>query len=105
MQGVRENTMPDGGSNPRQGEQRRGRRKPLHYPAWILTGPDQPPRKCMLSDVSDTGARIAGIGQEELPAEFLLLLSGNTRRRCRQVWRNNDRIGVEFVKPPQEAAH
>ena len=84
-----------------QAELRKRRRKALHYAAWILVGPSAEPRKCMLSDISDSGARLTGISQEGLPQEFLLLLSkeGGPRRRCRQVWRDGDRIGVEFVRP------
>jgi hypothetical protein len=83
-----------------QAELRKRRRKPLHYAAWIVIGPTAQPRKCMLSDISDTGARLTGI-QEDLPQEFLLLLSkdGSPRRRCRKVWRDGDRIGVEFIRP------
>jgi hypothetical protein len=80
-------------------ELRKRRRKALHYPAWILTGPQAAPRKCMLWDVSDAGARVTGV-DDDLPEEFILLLSkdGNTRRRCRQVWRTDDRVGVEFLR-------
>jgi hypothetical protein len=83
-----------------QADLRKRRRKTLQYPAWILTGPGDAPRKCMLSDISDTGARVTGLGEDDLPQEFVLLLAkdGSTRRRCRQVWRNDGRVGVEFQK-------
>ena len=62
----------------------------------ILDGEAQ--RACVLSDVSDTGARIDVAPTEELPELFTLLLSGNgsPRRRCRVVWRQPTQVGVNF---------
>jgi hypothetical protein len=85
----------------RQGaELRRHRRQPLHYPAWIVLAADQPPYKCMLSDVSKAGAKISIAGHLEVPDEFSLLLSedGSTRRSCRVVWRESTHMGVEFTR-------
>jgi len=81
-------------------ELRKHRRQPLHYPAWLVLTADQPPYKVMLSDISKAGAKIAIAGHLEIPDEFLLLLSdkGGTRRRCRVVWREGTRIGVEFLR-------
>jgi len=77
----------------------------MHYPAWIVTGPKVQPRKCMLSDIPDGGARATGLGEDALPDEFILLLSkdGSSRRRCRQVWRTADRVGIEFLRPAPAA--
>jgi hypothetical protein len=79
-------------------ELRKHRRQPLHYPAWIVLAPDQPPSKCMLSDVSKAGAKISLAGDLEAPEHFMLLLSadGRTRRMCRVAWRDGALMGVEF---------
>lgn len=79
-------------------ESRKHKRQPLHYPAWIVLKADQPPYKCMLSDVSKNGAKITIAGHLEPPEEFILLLSaeGRTRRHCRVVWREGTSMGVEF---------
>ncbi len=64
------------------------------------------PRGCVLSDISDTGARIDVETVDELPDRFTLLLSGNgsPRRNCRVVWRQPTQIGVDFGRrlPPDE---
>ena len=58
----------------------------------------------MLSDISEGGARVIGVGEADLPEEFILLLpnDGSSRRRCRQVWRTDDRVGIQFLRaaPP-----
>ncbi len=88
------------GSFRQQAELRKHRRQPLHYPAVIYLGRGEPPRKCMLSDVSNGGARITLGAPSELPDEFVLVLSGrgHTRRNCRVAWREGTILGVEFVR-------
>jgi PilZ domain-containing protein len=51
-----------------------------------------PPIACSISDISESGARLA------LPETFMLLLTANggARRHCRVVWREGLMIGVEF---------
>ena len=88
------------GQSRRQADLRKNRRQALRYPAWIVLGPEQPPHKCMLSDVSNTGAKIRTEGDLEPPPEFILFLSadGKTRRHCRVVWRDGASLGVEFTR-------
>ena len=52
---------------------------------------------CRLADVSQTGARVAIDYSGVLPKEFMLVLSAETRRWCRMVWRADREIGVHFV--------
>jgi hypothetical protein len=44
------------------------------------------------------------VGEADLPEEFILLLpnDGSSRRRCRQVWCTDDRVGIQFLRaaPP-----
>jgi hypothetical protein len=87
-------------------EHRKHRRQALHYPALILLR-DQQPCMCMLSDVSDGGAKITITTDRDLPDEFVLMLSGRggTRRHCRVVWRGDTSIGVEFQRRPMPEDH
>ena len=56
------------------------------------------PRPCTLEDISETGARIILQEDEELPERFLLLLTPRgIARLCREVWRDERTVGVEFV--------
>lgn len=77
----------------------------MRYGAFlILEGNVQ--RGCVLSDISDTGARIDVDTADELPDRFMLVLSGNgsPRRICRVVWRQPTQVGVNFDGrlPPDE---
>lgn len=88
-----------------QRDKRRSRRRQMRYTAvLVLDGETQ--RGCVLSDISDTGARIDVATADELPDRFTLLLSGNgsPRRHCRVVWRQPTQVGVDFGRqlPPDE---
>jgi len=74
-------------------------RREFHYMAKILSGPQDPARRCAISDISETGARLVLDSDDGLPDRFFLLLSlnGGARRRCRVVWRDGTSVGVAFV--------
>ncbi|MDP1585593.1 MAG: PilZ domain-containing protein [Bradyrhizobium sp.] len=80
-------------------EQRKSRRRPVSYTAWIAL--KNGPHGCVLSDVSETGARIAIEDGENIPDSFVLLLAGNgsARRTCDVVWRERFQVGVRFRLP------
>jgi hypothetical protein len=71
----------------------------MRYTAWVALDSDQL-HGCVLSDISDTGARIDVEDSKTIPESFLLLLSGNgpARRTCRVVWRQPQQIGVRFER-------
>ena len=72
--------------------------------ALIDIGDDSPPRNCMICDVSQQGARIAVVRQNDIPDEFRLMLGGGgAHRRCRVVWRTEQQVGVAFFTEPQIA--
>jgi hypothetical protein len=78
-------------------DKRKSRRRPIRYVAW--TAADSGERQsCLLSDMSETGARIDVENAAEVPERFMLLLSANgaARRPCRVVWRTPTQIGVRF---------
>jgi hypothetical protein len=87
------------GPTRQQNDHRRHRRQPVHYPAWMVFGPGQPPQRCMLSDISTSGAKIMVDDDLDPPPEFKLLLSAkdNKPRTCRIVWRDGPIVGIEFL--------
>lgn len=86
-------------------EKRVARRQPLRYTAWIALGPNQR-HGCVVSDVSDTGARIDVQDSSILPDHFVLMLTSNgaARRYCRVMWRKPNQVGVKFAKTLADAA-
>jgi hypothetical protein len=56
------------------------------------------PRDCVVTDISEGGARLYAEGIV-VPEQFVLLLTGSqtARRECRVVWRLGNEIGVEFA--------
>ena len=56
------------------------------------------PRDCMITDMSERGARL--YSEIEMPQTFTLAISGegnHDRRECRVVWRLGGELGVEFT--------
>ena len=86
-------------------EKRQARRQPLRYTAWLAVTANQR-LGCVVSDVSETGARIDVQDSEAVPGHFVLMLSSNgaARRFCRVVWRKPTQIGVKFERSLAEAA-
>jgi hypothetical protein len=69
----------------------------MRYTAWVALENEEL-RGCVLSDISDTGAKLGIDTSETLPDQFVLLLSrsGVPKRQCRVIWRNEGEIGVAF---------
>jgi PilZ domain len=63
--------------------------------AKIVVGPKDPMIDCALIDFSAGGACLEIAPQTALPPRFELV-HGNTRKRCRLVWKAGRRIGVSF---------
>jgi hypothetical protein len=87
-------------------EKRKKPRRTMRYNAWIGIDRDTPLRGCVVSDISETGARLELENPSDLPDSFTLLLTGRTAlyRVCHAVWRNDNHIGVHFV-PSAAQAH
>jgi hypothetical protein len=79
-------------------DNRKETRRPVHIPAKLFAGLGSPLRDCMLTDISEHGARLAFEAPKEAPDEFTLLLAprGGAYRQCRVVWRAEKELGVEF---------
>jgi hypothetical protein len=84
-------------------DKRKEVRRLMQHTAWIAQK-DQPLIGCVLSDVSEHGARLDVESIESIPDEFMLFLSrrGVPRRKCRVAWRSNEQaqLGVRFQDPP-----
>ena len=74
------------------------RRRPMRYTAWIAIKPGTF-HGCVVSDISDGGARIDLDTSEDIPDRFPLFLSrnGRARRVCTVVWRKPQQLGVVFT--------
>jgi hypothetical protein len=86
-------------------DKRKARRRPLRYSAWMALDNDKL-HGCVLSDISDTGARLDVEDAKALPDLFMLLLSGtgSARRSCRVIWRSPGQVGVAFERRLTDAA-
>ena len=81
-------------------DRRKGRRQVINRVAHFTSEICPSPRACLLTDISDGGARL--FTEIEMPPAFTLSVSGegiNIKRRCRIVWQLGGEIGVEFVAP------
>lgn len=78
-------------------DKRKSLRRSVRYTAWMVREGDEL-HGCALFDISETGARIEVEDSQNIPDQFMLLLSGNgkARRKCRVVWRQPHQIGVKF---------
>ena len=74
-------------------------RRVINRIAKFHSGAGSLPRDCMVTDISEQGARL--YSEIEIPERFTLSLSGeghSVRRECRVVWRLGGELGVEFVR-------
>jgi hypothetical protein len=78
----------------RADERRKEPRKPVYIVA--LMNADGVERKCIVLDISASGARVATDRSRELPDKLLIYIRGHIRR-CRVIWRSDSEIGVEFL--------
>jgi hypothetical protein len=83
-------------------DKRKGIRRPMRYTAWIAQK-GKPLYGCVVSDVSEKGARLDVESTDSLPDEFMLFLSrlGTPRRKCHVAWRSPTQLGVEFQLQPE----
>jgi hypothetical protein len=78
-------------------DKRKSQRRPIRYTAKLAFGPGET-HACVVSNISNTGARIDMENAKSAPDQFVLFLSfnGAARRLCRVIWREPHRIGVNF---------
>jgi hypothetical protein len=82
----------------REPQKRRSKRRSVRYIANLDLIDEAPLQRCVMLDVSETGARLLLPEQAALPDVFVLVLSENRRvvRTCSVVWRSDDQVGVAF---------
>jgi hypothetical protein len=80
-------------------EQRKSPRKSIVAHGFLYGADGRAIGPCQIENVSVGGAMLKHSSGNELPAQFVLLLSrnGQVRRHCRIAWRAKDRIGVRFL--------
>jgi hypothetical protein len=81
----------------RHHEKRRRRRVRTRRAAWIDAGGNAEPTRCVLWDLSESGARLAPAQASKLPDIFTLILDKTTAHRCGVVWRKGPLVGVRFL--------
>jgi hypothetical protein len=75
-------------------------RKSLRQPGWITLEGGFAARRCVVQDMSTTGAKITIDDPNTLPARLKLAFARDARtgRNCEVVWRRGKVVGVKFVR-------
>jgi hypothetical protein len=71
--------------------------RPRNIQATLIQ-PGLPNRYCVVSDISDGGAKIIVDGKDPIPARFELALGGDERRVCESIWWHGRTAGLRFVR-------
>jgi hypothetical protein len=75
---------------------RRSERRECKRVAKIQFGTGSLPRDCMITDVSNGGAKIIA-EYLDIPTEFTIIFSTGNPRQCRLAWRIGCELGAEFI--------
>lgn len=80
-------------------EQRHKSRKNVRIKAAIVDAAGAVVDECVVSNISESGAKLTGFKSTELPDKFDLILAkgGIVRRHCAVAWRSEASMGVRFV--------
>jgi hypothetical protein len=75
-------------------------RKSVHQPGWITLEGGFAARRCVVRDLSSTGAKVTVDDPNVLPGKLRLAFSRDARtgRNCEVVWRRGKTVGVKFVR-------
>jgi hypothetical protein len=79
---------------------KREARKSLQQPGWITLEGGFAARRCVVQDISTSGAKIIVDEPEMMPARLRLAFARDARtgRTCQVVWRRGKSLGVKFVR-------
>jgi hypothetical protein len=72
----------------------------MHRAAEIIVGENAQPIRCRISDMSESGARLALASPvANVPHTFTLVLfkDASVRRDCELVWADRRYIGIKFL--------
>lgn len=81
-------------------ERRNAPRRVIDRVAQYFCDGSQLPRTCLVTDISDSGARLHS--ESDMPEVFTLAVSGegiDIKRECHVVWRLGHEVGVAFISP------
>jgi hypothetical protein len=69
------------------------------HPCWIEPGRGKSLVQCHITDISKSGATLSCEQTCHLPESFTLFLTptGSIGRKCRVVWRKDDKVGLHFM--------
>lgn len=75
------------------------RRQRHNQSAWITVEGEKTARECLVSDVSQGGAKIVVDAATRIEGRFGLALVPNhpERQQCEVVWRRGKTLGIRFV--------
>lgn len=81
-------------------EKRKSCRKRTQFDALVVRPDRSVVGTCTIADISNSGARLKCDSAENFPNAFYLLISKNAKvhRRCDVVWREEDGLGVQFLR-------
>jgi hypothetical protein len=81
-------------------KKKREMRKSLRQPGWITLDGGFAARRCVVHNMSSTGAKITIDDPNMLPAKLRLAFTRDARtgRPCEVVWRRGKSVGVKFVR-------
>ena len=79
---------------------KREARKSVHQPGWITLDGGFAARRCVVHDMSSTGAKITVEDSSVLAGRLRLAFSRDARtgRNCEVIWRRGKSLGVKFVR-------
>jgi len=79
---------------------KRESRKLLGQSAWITLDGGFAVRRCVVQDISSSGARISVDNAAALPASLRLAFARDARtgHKCQVIWRRGGSAGVKFVR-------
>src|SRR4051812_45790287 len=84
-------------------DRRKSARHAISRLAKVKTAGGTLPRDCLVTDISDGGARLHVEGMD-VPDRFVLVIADGDRRAkprdCRVVWRLGFELGAEFLDAP-----
>jgi hypothetical protein len=75
---------------------RRSERRECKRVAKIQFGTGSLPRDCMITDLSNGGAKIIA-EYLDIPSQFTIIFSTGNPRQCRLAWRIGCELGAEFI--------
>jgi PilZ domain len=81
-------------------ENRKHPRRQIEIPVKVIAGGGSPLRDCVLTDISEIGAKLRIDSPEDTPDDFTIAFAPRGPfRRCHVVWRTAAQLGVMFQNP------